>query len=73
MRSISMACAGRFLNYRIMTYEQQYKVSQVRDSLDAAREILDELMYGVQSVSKSEYTKLRDAYDLVCKANDTMP
>ena len=56
----------------IMTYEQQYKVSQVRDSLDAAREILDELMYGVQPVSKSEFTKLREAYDLLCKANDLL-
>lgn len=56
----------------IMTYEQQYKVSQVRDSLDAAREILDSIMYGVQPVSKSEYTKLRDAYDLLCKANDLL-
>ena len=56
-----------------MTNEQQHKVSQVREVITVAREILDSIMYGSDPISNVEHEKLREAYDLLCKTNDTMP
>lgn len=56
----------------IMTHEQQYEVGRVRGMIEGCRSILDELMYGNDPVNDEEYEQLREAYDLLCKANDKL-
>lgn len=56
-----------------MTHLQERQIAKVRQGIASAREILDSVMYYSDPISDAEHEKLREAYDLLCKANDTMP
>ena len=55
-----------------MTYEQEKQVAKVRQVIASAREMLDSVMYYSDPISDAEHEKLREAYDLLCKANDKL-
>lgn len=45
---------------------------QVRGMIYNLREKLDDIMYGEENIPEEEYKKLRECYDLICKANDKL-
>lgn len=56
-----------------MTAIQYAQINEVRDHIKAIRGILDNVMYDrIMPVSDAEYSKLRECYDLICQANDTL-
>ena len=55
-----------------MTYEQEMAISMARQGISSAREMLDFVMYYSDPISDAEHEKLREAYDLLCKANDKL-
>ena len=56
-----------------MTYEQERAISMARQGISSAREMLDFVMYYSDPISDAEHKKLREVYNLLCKANDMMP
>ena len=55
-----------------MTRVQENEVRKVRDRIKEIRNILDAVMYYSEPLSEKEFKKIRGAYDLICKANDTL-
>ena len=56
-----------------MTNEQQYFTSKASNYLQKARFCLDNAMYYTKpKMSEGEFKKVREAYDLICKANDKL-
>lgn len=56
-----------------MTIEQEKCIRKAVECMNVAREWLDTAMYhaGTQ-MPESEFKKVREAYDLICKANDKL-
>lgn len=48
---------------------KEKQLSKVRDILEEARELLDNVMYG-SDIPDDEYERYRRCYDHICKAND---
>lgn len=55
-----------------MTYEQEKQIAKVRQGIAIAREILDSVMYYSDPINDNEHEKLREAYNLLCEANDKL-
>lgn len=55
-----------------MTNEQLSKLYEVEKNLNDCRRLLDEVMYYMDRLPDNEYTKIRAAYDYICKALDQM-
>lgn len=55
-----------------MTQQQEKQVQDVRNKIEEIRDILDDVMYSSQYLSEKEYKPIREAYDLICKANDKL-
>lgn len=57
-----------------MTPSQENVIFSVRRKINEIRGNLDALMYGQDiPISEHEFQKVREAYDLICKANDKLP
>ena len=52
---------------------KEQALNQVRSQIKDIRRTLDGLMYGGIPITDDEYKKIREAYDLICKANDKLP
>ena len=56
-----------------MTKKQQYQISEAITCILQARKWLDLAMYNsATELSEEEYGRIREAYDLICKANDKL-
>jgi len=58
-----------------MTIEQEKAIRNARGLIKSARYALDAAMYGdvEHPLTDAEFKKVREAYDLICKANDVLP
>ena len=55
-----------------MTNRQTSILYKVTDKIREIRELLDTVMYYSDPISDNEHKKVREAYDLICKANDVL-
>lgn len=58
-----------------MTYRQEIIMGKVREHIKDLRNMLDDLMYnnsGKEQLSDDEFRRAREAYDLICQANDKL-
>ncbi len=55
-----------------MTNQQIALILEAQRKIEDLRGILDCVMYYSEPLSKNEYEKVREAYDLICKANDKL-
>ena len=55
-----------------MTFGKEKQIQDVRNKIEEIRNILDDVMYGSPYISEKEYKPIREAYDLICKANDKL-
>ena len=55
-----------------MTPRQEIMVSRVRALIADTRNILDDIMYRSDPLDDKTFFKIREAYDLICKANDKL-
>ena len=56
-----------------MTDRQQYILRKAKENISELRNKLDDIMYRTDLLPDNEYKKIREAYDLICKANDMLP
>ena len=45
-------------------------LGKVRSLISDTRVVLDDIMYRSDPLPQEEFFKIREAYDLICKAND---
>ena len=55
-----------------MTSRQEYILEKVREQISVTRQMLDDVMYRTDPLSPEEQKKVREAYDLICQANDRL-
>ncbi len=55
-----------------MTSRQEYILSKAQEKINELRSLLDDVMYRTDPLSESEHRKVRESYDLICKANDKL-
>ena len=56
-----------------MTYRQQIIIQKSREAIKDLRNLLDDLMYNaVDPIDDTLYPRIREAYDLICQANDKL-
>ena len=55
-----------------MTATQKGMLLDARSRIEGLRNLLDEMMYGQEQVDDNEYLRIREAYDLICQANDKL-
>ena len=55
-----------------MTPRQEIMLNRARALIEDARSVLDDVMYRSDPLSEKEFSKVREAYDLICKANDKL-
>lgn len=56
-----------------MTTEQHILINGAIEAIRLARQRLDEAMYHLEpKMTDKEFKKVRDAYNLICKANDKL-
>lgn len=55
-----------------MTARQEYILRKAQEKINELRNMLDDVMYHTDPLSDSELQKVRESYDLVCKANDKL-
>ena len=55
-----------------MTPRQEIMLNRVKALISDTRDVLDDIMYRSDSLPQSEFSKIREAYDLICKANDKL-
>ena len=55
-----------------MTPRQEIMLDRVRALIADTRSVLDDIMYRSDPLEDREFSKVREAYDLVCKANDKL-
>jgi len=56
-----------------MTQEQQNNIFLATRKIEEARRFLDNAMYySAEPMEESEFQKVREAYDLLCRANDKL-
>ncbi len=55
-----------------MTPRQEIMHNRAVALLSDARDILDDIMYRSDPLTDGEFGKIREAYDLICKANDKL-
>jgi hypothetical protein len=53
-----------------MTFRQQRNLQIVRENVKEIRLLLDDVMYHMDPLTEEEHKKIRECYDLICKAND---
>ena len=55
-----------------MTSRQEYILGKVREQISTTRQMLDDVMYRTDPLTQEEHRKVREAYDLICQANDIL-
>jgi len=55
-----------------MTTRQEYILSKVREQIRTTRQMLDDVMYRTDPLTQEEHKRVREAYDLICQANDRL-
>ncbi len=55
-----------------MTPRQEIMLNRVRALIADARSVLDDVMYRSDPLTNEEFSKIRESYDLICKANDKL-
>lgn len=55
-----------------MTSRQQYIIGKVQEQIRTVRQMLDDVMYRTDELSDEEHARVREAYDLICQANDKL-
>ena len=55
-----------------MTPKQEIMLNKVRILITDTRNILDDMMYRFDPLTDMEFSRIREAYDLICKANDKL-
>ena len=56
-----------------MTPKQHYLISEAIKCLQSARKWLDQAMYySGEEMPEKDFKKVREAYDLICSANDKL-
>ena len=55
-----------------MTPRQEIMLSKARALIADTRSVLDGVMYYSDPLPDTEFSKVREAYDLICKANDKL-
>lgn len=55
-----------------MTPRQEIMLNRVRALIADIRNVLDDIMYRSDALPQDEFSKIRQAYDLICKANDKL-
>lgn len=56
-----------------MTHRQKQILYSAKNKIAEVRQWLDDIMYRTDPLDDEEFKKIRDAYDLICKANDKLP
>lgn len=47
-------------------------LGKVQEKIKELRVLLDDVMYRTEPLSDAEHNKVRESYDLICKANDKL-
>lgn len=55
-----------------MTRKQEYILGKAKEKINELRMLLDDVMYRTEPLSDSEHKRVRESYDLICKANDKL-
>lgn len=55
-----------------MTVRQEIELMTVRRKLGEIRDSLNWVMYKSDNLSEKDFNKVREAYGLICKANDNL-
>ena len=55
-----------------MTPRQKNAINAAREKIKEIRVLLDGVMYYTDPLTDSEFKRIREAYDLICKANDKL-
>jgi len=55
-----------------MTPRQMYIMHKAEEKLRELRSLLDDVMYRTDILNDEELKKIREGYDLICKANDKL-
>ena len=55
-----------------MTPRQEIMLIKVEALIADARSVLDDVMYRSDPLPDKEFKKIREAYDLICSANDLL-
>lgn len=56
-----------------MTFRQEKAVEKAKEKIGEIRNLLDEVMYYSDPIEDREFNKVREAYNLICSANDQLP
>lgn len=55
-----------------MTSRQQIILQKVAEKLSIVRTMLDDVMYRTDGLTDNEHSRIREAYDHICEANDLL-
>lgn len=56
-----------------MTRKQQIIIQKAHEKISELRSLLDDLMYNTsEPIDDAIYPRIREAYDLICQANDKL-
>jgi len=55
-----------------MTTRQEYILQKVQEQIRTVKQMLDDVMYRTDPLKKEEHRRIREAYDLICQANDRL-
>lgn len=56
-----------------MNNRQTYILDKAKEKIQELRWLLDDVMYHTGDISDKYYNRIREAYNLVCEANDKLP
>ena len=55
-----------------MTPRQEIMLNRARALIADTRNVLDNVMYRTDPLTDKELSRIRESYDLICKANDKL-
>lgn len=55
-----------------MTARQEYILRKAQEKINELRNMLNDVMCHTDPLSDDEHKKVRESYDLICKANDKL-
>ena len=55
-----------------MTARQEHILLKVQEGIDHIRNMMDDVLFRTDPLKDDERKRIREAYDLICKANDKL-
>lgn len=59
-----------------MTFKQEIAITKAKEKIEEIRHLLDDAMYNnppSEALDDKTFFKVREAYELICQANDKLP